>query len=252
MEESKIQPHIQCSAKDAAPYAILPGDPNRVERVKDYLEQVREIAFNREYKSIIGSYKGIQIMVVSTGIGGTSVGIAVEELYRIGVRTMIRIGSCGALNTKIGLGDLILADGAVRDEGTTRAYIETSYPAIPDTQLLMKIIEVAKSRKYPYHIGKVRSHDSFYTDQEEEIDAFWSQKGIMGADMETAALFVIGGLRGVHTASILNTVVPYDGGLEEGINEYISGENRTAEGEKQEILLALETLVMWDKQIREE
>lgn len=250
MEETLVQPHIQCSKADATPYALLPGDPGRVERVKPYLTNVKEIAFNREYKSIIGEYKGVPIMVVSTGIGGASTGIAVEELSRIGVHTMIRIGSCGALNTDIQLGDLILINGAVRDEGTSKAYIDASYPAIPDTHLLMHLIETAKTKAYPFHVGKIRSHDSFYTDQEEAIDQFWASKGILGSDMETAALFVIGGLRGVHTASILNNVVAYKGSLEEGINDYVSRESQTAKGEEQEIILALETLVVWDQEIR--
>ncbi len=247
MEEVAYQPHIQCSKLDAAPYALLPGDPSRVDKVIPYLSKVRTIAFNREYKSIIGEYKGITVMVVSTGIGGASMGIAVEELSRIGVHTMIRIGSCGALSKKISLGDLILINGAVRDEGTSKTYIDSIYPAIPDTALLMELIEMAKVNQYPYHVGKVRSHDSFYTDNEEQIDAFWASKGILGADMETAALFVIGSLRGVHTASILNTVVTSDGALEESINEYVSGESQTSKGEQNEIILALETLVKWDK-----
>ena len=250
MEEKIHQPHIQCGPLDAAPYALLPGDPSRVDRIMPHLSNVRTIAFNREYKSIVGEYKGVSIMVVSTGIGGASMGIAVEELARIGVHTMIRIGSCGSLSHRISLGDLILVNGAVRDEGTSKAYIDSIYPAIPDTALLMEMIETAKVNGYPYHVGKARSHDSFYTDEEEQIDRFWASKGVLGADMETAALFVIGGLRGIHTASVLNTVVTYEGELEESINEYVSGENKTRRGEENEILLALETLVRWDKVVR--
>lgn len=247
MEEHFIQPHIQCSPDQAAPYALLPGDPGRVERIKTYLEQVQEVAYNREYRSVTGFYKGVKVMVVSTGIGGASTGIAVEELHNIGVHTMIRIGSCGALDASIALGDLILINGAVRDEGTSKAYMESIYPAIPDTYLLMTLIETARSQGYAFHVGKARSHDSFYTDREEEIDHYWASKGILGSDMETAALFVIGALRGVHTASILNNVVAYEGALESGINDYVSGECQTAIGERHEIMLALETIVKWDQ-----
>ena len=247
MSQTLLQPHIQCGVEDAAPYALLPGDPKRVEHAKKYLTHVREIAFNREYKSIVGEYHGVKVMVISTGMGGASVGIAVEELQRIGVKAMIRIGSCGALQKGMQLGDLLLVNGAVRDEGASKTYIDAIYPAIPDTELLMALIQKAKEKGIRYHIGKVRSHDSFYTDQEDEIDAFWSSKGILGADMESAALFVIGALRGVKTASILNTVVTYEGDLEDGINDYVSGESKTAIGEKNEILLALDTLVQWSK-----
>ena len=106
-----MQPHIRCKREDAAKYAVLPGDPQRVERAKKYLENVREIVFNREYRSITGYYKGTKILVMSTGMGGVSVGIAVEELKNIGVETMIRIGSCGALQKDIHLGELIIATG---------------------------------------------------------------------------------------------------------------------------------------------
>ena len=242
-----IQPHIRCSSRDAAKYAVLPGDPQRVERVKMLLENVQDIAFNREYKSCVGFYKGVKVMVISTGIGGASTGITVEELKNIGVETLIRIGSCGALQEGIKLGDLIIANGAVRDEGTSKAYIESIYPAVPDTEVLVSLIESAKELGYRYSLGKIRSHDSFYTDKEQEIDTYWSQKGILGADMESAALFVIGGLRNLKTASILNVVVESDGSLDEGINSYVDGESITAQGEKKEILTALESIVRLER-----
>lgn len=247
---NSLQPHIRCSIEDGAAYAILPGDPARVERIKEYLEDVKDIAFNREHKSISGTYKGVKIMAVSTGMGGASTGIAVEELHNIGVKAMVRIGSCGALQKDIHMGDLILIHGAVRDDGASRAYVEGIYPAVPDTELLMHMIEAARSLKVPYHIGKCRSHDSFYTDREDEIDAYWHGKGVLGADMETAALFTIGALRGVRTASVLNTVSLYEGDLENEINGYVEGGQKAAEGERNEILLALETLVRLDKDSR--
>ncbi|MDD2979610.1 MAG: nucleoside phosphorylase [Hespellia sp.] len=238
-----LQPHIRCSEEDMANYAILPGDPQRVERIKEFLTDAREIAFNREHKSVVGYYKGVRIMAVSTGMGGASTGIAVEELHNIGVKAMIRIGSCGALQTGIRLGDLIIVNGAVRDEGASKAYVDDIYPAVPNTDLLNKVIDAAKEQKFPYHVGIGRSHDSFYTDREDDIDAYWAKRGVLGADMETAALFVIGGLRGVKTASILNTVVEYEGNLEDEINHYVDGANAVSDGEKKEILTALEAFV---------
>lgn len=242
-----VQPHIQCGAEDAARYAVLPGDPQRVERMKRFLAEVREITFNREYKSIIGTYKGVKIMAMSTGMGGVSTGIAVEELKQIGVEVMIRIGSCGALQPGIRLGELIIANGAVRDEGTTKAYVESVYPAIPNTELLFAVIEAARGCGVPYHVGKIRSHDSFYTEQEDQIDAYWSCKGILGSDMETAALFAIGDLRGVKTASILNTVVEMEDDLAEGINHYADGAARVMQGEENEIITALEACLSLER-----
>ncbi|TCW33476.1 uridine phosphorylase [Thermohydrogenium kirishiense] len=239
----EIQPHIRFGIDESADYAILPGDPKRVERVKEFLENTKDVAYNREFKTVSGFYKGVKILVTSTGIGGPSLGIAVEELKNLGVKAMIRIGSCGALQPNIKLGDLVMALGAVRDEGTSVTYIEKSYPAVPDNYLLENIIESAKSLGATYHCGIIRSHDSFYTDKEDEIDRFWSTKGVLAADMESAPLFVIGRLRGIKTASILNVVVAYEGNLEEGINEYVDGKDAVALGEEREILTALEAIV---------
>jgi uridine phosphorylase len=244
---NNVQPHIRCCSNDAAKYAIMPGDPERVDRVKSFLDNPIDIAFNREYKSCSGFYKGVKVMVVSTGIGGASTGIAVEELKNIGVETLIRIGSCGALQPNIRLGELIIANGAVRDEGTSKAYVESSYPAIPDTDVLISLIESARELKCDYYCGKIRSHDSFYTDKEKEIDEYWGKKGILGSDMESAALFVIGGIRNLKTASVLNVVVENDGNLDSGINSYVNGESVTALGEKKEILTVLEAIVKLDK-----
>ncbi len=243
-----VQPHIQCGIQDSAPYAILPGDPQRVDRVKAYLTNPRDIAFNREMKSVVGHYKGVPVMAVSTGMGGASTGIAVEELHNIGVTHMIRVGSSGALQTQLQLGELVIVNGAVRDDGASRAYIKEQYPAIPDTDLLMMMIQTARALNLPHQVGRARSHDSFYTDQEEQIDAFWSSKGILAADMETAALFTIGGLRGVKTASILNIVATFGGDIGGEINAYVSQEKKTAQGEQNEILLALETIKKIDEE----
>lgn len=239
----QYEPHIRCSRDTNVKYAIVPGDPKRVDRVKEFLEEAKEIANNREYKSVVGYYKGVKVLVTSTGIGGPSTGIAVEELKNIGIDTIIRIGSCGALQDNIKLGDLIIGIAAVRDEGTSKTYIETEYPAVADIEVVQNLIESAKEQKFVYHHGVIRSHDSFYTDEEENIDKYWEGKNVLGADMESAALFVIGRLRNIKTASILNVVVESDGNLENGINEYVDGDNNSMDGEKKEILTALEGIV---------
>ena len=243
---SNLQPHIRCTTEDAAPYAILPGDPQRVERIKEFLTDVRDIAFNREHKSISGYYKGTKIMAVSTGMGGPSTAIAVEELARIGVKAMIRIGSCGALRPGIALGDLVIVNGAVRDDGASKSYVDAIFPAIPDTQLLFHVMEAAKNQAFPYHVGIARSHDALYADPKQNLDDIWRKKGVIGSDMETATLFVVGGLRGVKTASILNNVVEAQGNLEEEINHYVDGASAVAEGERREIVTALEARVTLD------
>ena len=187
------------------------------------------------------------MIAMSTGMGGPSTAIGVEELANIGVEAMIRIGSCGALRSGIKLGDLVIVNGAVRDDGTSKAYIEQSYPSIPDTELLMDVIQAAKDKEYPYHVGIGRSHDCLYGDPKNNLDAYWGSKGVISSDMETATLFVVGSLRGVKTASILNNVVEVDGDLMDGINSYVDAESAVAEGEKREIITALEAFVLMDK-----
>mgnify|MGYP000062582658 CR=1 FL=1 len=181
------------------------------------------------------------------GLDALSYAIAVEELVRIGVRNMIRIGSCGALQKGIRLGDLILVNGAVRDDGASVTYVDSIYPAIPDTELLAACMMSAEELGAKFHVGIARSHDSFYIDDEEAVSTYWRERGVLGSDMETAALFVIGRLRGVKTASILNTVVEWEDSLEENINSYTGGESAMMQGERMEILTALEAFVRIDK-----
>ncbi len=237
---NNLQPHIRLDSSIKIKYALLPGDPARLDRIAAFLDDVNELAYNREYRSLKGTYKGLEILALSTGIGGASAGIAVEELHNIGISVMIRIGSCGSLQKDVKLGDLVIVNGAVRDDGASKTYIDAMYPAVPDTYLMNACIESAEDFGFRYHIGIARSHDSFYTDQEEEIDAYWSRRGVLGADMETAALFTIGRLRGVRTASILNNVVTYEEDTADSIANYVDGENLSMQGEKHEILTALD------------
>ncbi len=239
-----LQPHIRLDETVGARCALLPGDPARLDRIAPFLANVRELAFNREYRSILGEYKGVKILAVSTGIGGASAGIAVEELRNIGVDRMICIGSCGALQPQVGLGDVILVSGAVRDDGASKTYIDPCFPAVADTELLFACVSAAKALGVPYHTGIARSHDSFYTDFEAERNACWHRAGVLGSDMETAALFTIGALRGVKAASILNNVVAYENKEDtaSAIGDYVDGAALAMQGEENEIRVALEAL----------
>ena len=236
----QLQPHIRLDHNHGARCALLPGDPARLDRIKAFLTDVRELAYNREYRSLVGSYNGEAVLAVSTGIGGASAGIAVEELHNLGVQNMIRIGSCGALQPQVKIGDLILVNGAVRDDGASKTYIDPIFPAVPDSELLFACVRAAKARAYRFHTGIARSHDSFYTDRETEIDSYWSKRGVLGADMETAALYTIGHLRGVRTMSILNNVVAFEEDTLDAIGSYVDGESAAMQGEAHEILTALD------------
>ena len=140
------------------------------------------------------------------------------------------------------LGDLILGCGAIRDDGVSKTYVHTEYPAVADYQLLGLCVEAAKALGCPYHVGIIHSHESFYHEENDAESAYWSRKGALGADMESAALFTIGRLRGMKTASILNNVVVYGEDTADAIGGYVDGESLTAIGERNEILTALEAL----------
>ncbi|MCL2322896.1 MAG: nucleoside phosphorylase [Oscillospiraceae bacterium] len=244
--DNNLQPHIRLG-RLGIKYAILPGDPKRVDKVAAFLDNSEELEFNREYKSIRGEYKGIPILTMSTGMGGPSMAIAVEELKNIGIKAAIRIGSSGALKPYISLGQLIVPTAVVRNEGTTDAYIERGYPAVADIDLLFSILETMKLLGFTHYKGKIRSHDSFYTEKEDEICDFWSKMDVLGSEMESAALFVVGAMRGMQVASVLNVVVEFKKDLENGINDYVNGASLTNQGETNEIIAALESLVHFNR-----
>ena len=243
------QAHIQLDETVNAPCALMPGDPKRVDVIASCLENVEELMFNREYRSIVGTYKGMRVIGISTGMGGSSVAIAVEELKNIGVHTMIRIGSAGALQEGIKLGDLVICEGAVRDDGASKCYIDPIYPAVPDYRLINHCAEAAKDLGFRHHVGVILSHESFYYDEDAQDCEKWSRKGVLATDFETAALYTVGRLRGVHTASILNNVVLWGENTEDSIGSYQGGEDATAVGEKREVLTALEAMYRLEQEL---
>lgn len=245
------QAHIQLDETVNAKCALLPGDPARVDVIASLLNDVQELAYNREYRSILGTYKGMRVIGMSTGMGGSSVAIAIEELKNIGVNTMMRIGSAGALQEKIKLGDLIIAEGAVRDEGTSKCYIDSIYPAVADYRLINLCATVAKEKQYPNHVGIVLSHESFYYDEDLIDSQKWSKKGILATDFETASLYTVSRLRNVYAASILNNVVIWGENTEESISGYNDGESLTKKGEIAEIEVALEAMYRFQKQMED-
>ena len=245
------QPHIALDEGLGIKYALLPGDPARIDRVAAQLEDPQPLACNREFRSLRGRYKGMDVLALSTGIGGCSAGIAAEELRNIGVRAVIRIGSCGALQKGIGLGELIVVSGAVRDDGASKAYLPEIYPAYADVELLGCILDAARALGVTYHEGVVHSHESFYHDESDVRSAYWSAKGVLGADMESAALLTICRLRGMKAASILNNVVRYGEDTADAIGDYADGAEAAARGERDEIRVALEAIRRLDARGRE-
>ena len=234
-----LQAHLQLE-KINARYAIMPGDPKRIDVIKQFLDDPKELMYNREFRSVEGTYKGLPVIAVSTGVGGSSCSLAVEELHNLGVHTMVRVGSAGALQKDIDLGDLIIGEGAIRDDGVSKTYADPIYPAAPNHELLEKIVEVCKDNDYRYHTGIIHSHETFYHDTNAEEEVKWSKLGVLGADFESAGLFVVGRIRGCRCASILNNVVVYGQDSADAVSEYVGGESKTAIGERREIEVALE------------
>ncbi|HHU69745.1 MAG TPA: nucleoside phosphorylase [Thermoanaerobacterales bacterium] len=235
------QPHILCDSKDIAERIILPGDPGRVLKAAEYLDDWKEVSYNREYRTITGNYKNMPITITSTGIGGVSAAIAVEELIQCGANSFIRIGSAGALHPDILVGDLIIPIAAVREDGASKMYVSENFPAVSDHNLLKVLINTAENLGYKYYSGIIRSHDSFYTDKQQKIINYWADKNVIASDMETATIFTIAKLRGVKAAAVLNTVVTSDGDVRQGISDLVNEKNNAKEGEKREIILALES-----------
>lgn len=223
-------------------YALLPGDPARLDRIKLFLDKPTDLAYNREFRSLKGFYKGVEILALSTGIGGSSCSIAIEEAHHLGVELMIRIGSCGALQPNLELGELIVVEAAIRDDGASLAYAPKEYPAYADSNLLALACEKAKILGFKHCQGIIHSHESFYIDNNEEITNYYSKLGALGSDMETATLYTVSRLRKVKALSILNNVVCKNDDTALSIGEYSSGASLTARGEENEIKLALETI----------
>lgn len=158
------QYHIQCRKGDLSPYVLLPGDPDRVIKIAQLWDSYTEVSYHREYRSVRGCYKKVDISCISTGIGSPSAGIAVEELARIGCHTLMRVGSTGVIQD-IPCGDLIINTGSMRFEGTSKEYIATEYPAVAHYEVVLSLVEACETLGYPYHVGVGASTDSFYIGQ---------------------------------------------------------------------------------------
>ncbi len=210
------QYHINLDENDSAKYCILPGDPGRCEKIAKYLDEPKFIASNREYTTWSGSIKGKRVLVTSTGIGGPSAAIAMEELCAIGVDTFIRVGTCGGINLNVKSSDVVIATAAIRHEGTSREYAPIEYPAAADFEIVRALVDSAVELGERWHTGVVQSKDSFYGQHSphrmpvhDELlmkwDA-WKKLGVLASEMESAALFVVASSLGVKCGTIFNVV----------------------------------------------
>ena len=202
-EDVNRQYHIQVAKGEVGRYVILPGDPKRCVKIAQYFDNPVLIADNREYITYTGTLDGVKVSVTSTGIGGPSASIAMEELYRCGADTFVRIGTCGGMQTEIKSGDIVIATAAVRMEGTSREYAPIEYPAVANLDVTNALVEAAKEKGVIYHTGVVQSKDSFYGQHEPEVMPAgyelinkweaWKRMGCLASEMESAALFIVAG-----------------------------------------------------------
>ena len=200
-EEIGLQYHLQIRPKDVGHYIILPGDPKRCQKIAEHFDDPVFVADNREYVTYTGYLDGEKVSVTSTGIGGPSASIAMEELVKCGAHTFVRVGTCGGMDLDVMGGDVVVATGAIRAEGTSKEYAPIEFPAVADIEVANALIQAAQNQGRRYHAGVVQCKDSFYGQHNPETmpvgeellykwDA-WVKLGCKASEMESAALFIV-------------------------------------------------------------
>ena len=210
------QYHIGLNVGDVGEYVIMPGDPKRCDKIAEYFEDAKLVADRREYTTYTGFLNGVKVSVTSTGIGGPSASIALEELVNIGAKTFIRVGTCGGIHTDVKGGDIVIATGAIRMEGTTREYAPIEFPAVANLDVVNSLVQAAKNLGHEYHTGVVQCKDSFYGQHSPEkmpvnyelLNKWeaWKRMGCLASEMESAALFIVGSFLRVKVGSVFLVV----------------------------------------------
>ena len=216
MQEREVQFHIQCAKGDVGRYCIVPGDPGRCEKIAQYFDDPHFVHSNREYTVYTGTLLGEKVSVCSTGIGGPSAVIAMEELHAIGVDTFVRVGTCGGIALPVKSDDVVIATGAVRMEGASREYAPMEFPAVASYDVLSAMVQAAKNLGKPWHAGVVQCKDSFYGQHSpdrmpvsyELLNKWeaWKRLGVLASEMESAALFCCAAALGVRCGSCFHVV----------------------------------------------
>ncbi|MEE1166155.1 MAG: uridine phosphorylase [Treponema sp.] len=210
-EGSGKQYHTGVGPGDVGEYVILPGDPKRCAKIAEHFENAKLVADVREFVTYTGTLEGVKVSVTSTGIGGPSASIAIDELAKSGAKTFIRVGTCGGMQDDVLGGDIVISTGAVRMEGTSREFAPIEYPAVPDLDVTNALVKAAKNLGLPHHTGVVQCKDSFFGQHEPEIMPVsyelenkwqaWLRMGCLASEMESAALFIAGSFLRVRVGS---------------------------------------------------
>lgn len=216
MQETPLQYHIHCQKGDVGRYCFLPGDPGRCESIAAYFDNPVHVGMNREYNIYTGTLLGEKVSVCSTGIGGPSASIAMEELSAIGTDTFIRVGTCGGIDLDVCPGDIVVATGAVRYEHTSLEYAPIEFPAVANFDIAAALKDASEALGYRTHVGIVQCKDSFYGqhspdkspvyyDLQQKWES-WKRLGVKASEMESAALFVVASALKVRCGSCFHTV----------------------------------------------
>ncbi|MCR4989268.1 MAG: uridine phosphorylase [Lachnospiraceae bacterium] len=210
-EGSGKQYHTGVGPDDIGKYVIMPGDPKRCKLIAEHFDNAVEVADVREYVTYTGTLEGEKVSVTSTGIGGPSASIAIQELVNCGAHTFIRIGTCGGMQEDVMGGDVVIATGAVRMEGTTKEIAPIEYPAVPNLDVTNALVASAKKLGFPHHVGVVQCKDSFFGQHAPELMPVgyelenkwqaWLKMGCLASEMESAALFIAGSMLRVRVGS---------------------------------------------------
>lgn len=236
MQEMDVQFHIRCKEGDVGRYCFLPGDPGRCEAIAAYFENPVHVGMNREYNIYTGTLCGEKVSVCSTGIGGPSASIAMEELTAIGADTFIRIGTCGGIAMDVLPGDVVVATGAVRYEHTSMEYAPVEFPAVPSFDVAAALKAAGEDLGYNTHMGVVQCKDAFYGQHSPEKSPVhyellqkwesWKRLGVKASEMESAALFVVASALGVRCGSCFHVIWNQErekAGLQQPMTEDTSG-----------------------------
>jgi uridine phosphorylase len=210
-----VQYHIKCGKGDVARYVLLPGDPARVKVIASLWDESRKVAENRQYVTYTGKVKDIEISATSTGIGGPSAAIAVEELARCGADTFVRVGTCGGTRPTQKVGDVAIATGAVRWEGTSRQYVLPEYPALSAPEIVLALIEAAELIGINYHVGITKTTDSFYSNMGfggyrqswmRDVEKDFARANVISVEMEAATIFTLANLYGLRAGCVCSII----------------------------------------------
>ena len=253
MQELEKQYHIQCVAGDVGRYVILPGDPGRCASIAALLDDAVHIGQNREFNIYTGWLLGEKVSVCSTGIGGPSAAIAMEELHAIGADTFIRTGTCGGIDLQVRSGDIVVATGAIRYEHTSMEYAPIEYPAVADLDIAIALRDAARAMGKTVHTGVVQCKDSFYGQHspakmpiaDELLSKWetWKRLGVKASEMESAAMFVVADALGARCGSCFHVIWNQEreaAGLDQDMSEDTSAAVRVA-------VDALKTIITQDR-----